>query len=137
MEIQSLLDAWSEAVRKKDIEQLMALYAPQIVYYDVVPPLRIVGAEAVRRNFLRWFDLWSSGIGSQNRELQVSTCGDLAAAHMLHRTSGTLKPGREVDYWVRVSIVCQKIDSAWRIQHEHVSLPGELASGRVVMNLQP
>ena len=115
----------------------MALYAPDIEYFDVVPPLRISGAEAARRNFLRWFDLWSSGIGSENRELRVSMCGDLAAAHMLHRTSGTMKTGRKVDYWVRVSIVCQKSDSAWRILHEHVSLPVDFASGSVVMNLEP
>jgi hypothetical protein len=36
-EVRALLDSWSEAIRTKDIDRLMALYAPDIVYFDVVP----------------------------------------------------------------------------------------------------
>ncbi|WP_281412362.1 hypothetical protein [Rhizobium laguerreae] len=34
----------------------MSLYSPEIVYFDVVPPLRFIGSEAVRSNFVRWFN---------------------------------------------------------------------------------
>ena len=45
-------------MRRRDIERLMPFYAPDIVYFDVVPPLRYTGHAAVRRNFQRWFDGW-------------------------------------------------------------------------------
>jgi ketosteroid isomerase-like protein len=136
-EIKALLDRWSEAVRRKDIDQLMSLYSPDIVYFDVVPPLQITGAAAVRRNFLRWFDGWSSGIGTERRDVNILASGDIAEAFTLHRTSGTLKDGREVGYWLRVSVCCQRSNDRWLIAREHVSLPVDFQSGRVVMDLVP
>ena len=136
-EITALLDRWSEAVRDRDIDKLMSLYSTDIVYFDLVPPLQITGAAAVRRNFQRWFDSWSSGIGTERRDLKILASGDIATAYTLHRTSGTLKDGREVGYWLRVSVGCQRSNGRWLIAHEHVSLPVEIQSGRVVMDLVP
>ena len=115
----------------------MSVYSPDSVYFDVVPPLRQTGAEAIRRNFLRWFDGWQSAIGVDIRDLTIVESGDVAAAYMLHRTSGTLKDGREVGYWVRVSVCCRRSQDRWMIVHEHVSLPVDFKTGRVVMDLVP
>ena len=136
-EVRALVDRWSEAIRRKDIDRLMALYAPDIVYFDVVPPLHYTGSDALRRNFLRWFDVWESAIGVELRDLRILASGDLAVAHLLHRTSGTLKRGRQVGYWVRATICCQRFDQGWVIMHEHISLPVDVANGSVVMDLVP
>src|SRR5215217_4651902 len=77
-EVRALLDRWSEAIRAKDIERLMALYAPDIVYFDLVPPLHYTGSAALRRNFLRWFDAWQSEIGQEIRDLTVAASGEIA-----------------------------------------------------------
>ena len=95
-EVKALLDSWSGAIRAKDIDRLMSLYSPDIVYFDLVPPLRYAGSAAIRRNFLRWFDSWKSSIGAEIRDLHIAASGQTAVAFMLHRTSGTLKDGREV-----------------------------------------
>ena len=137
VEVRELLDNWSEAIRTKDIDRLMTLYGPDIVYFDVVPPLRYRGSEAVRRNFLRWFDSWASLIGQEVGDLHLVTNGDIAVAYMLLRASGTLKNGREVSYWVRTTVGCQRADGKWMITHEHVSLPVDVASGQAVMDLLP
>ena len=135
--VRALLERWSEAIRSKDIDRLMALYAPDIVYFDVVPPLQFTGSAAIRRNFLRWFDSWQSAIGQDCRDLNIVVSGELAVAHMLIRASGTLKNGREVGYWVRATVSCRRSDQGWVITHEHISLPVDVASGRVVMDLVP
>ena len=135
--VRALLDEWSESIRQKDVDRLMAVYSPDIVYFDVVPPLRLVGADAVRRNFVRWFDTWSSPIGVEIRELSLIAGADLAAAHMLWRTSGLLKVGREVGYWIRASVTCRRSGQGWRLTHEHVSLPVELPSAKAAMDLKP
>jgi ketosteroid isomerase-like protein len=136
-EVRALLESWSEAIRTKDIDRLMSLYSPDIVYFDVVPPLQYTGSAAVRGNFLRWFDGFKSSIGQEIRDLNISVSGDIAVANMLHRTSGTLKDGREVGYWVRATVCCQRSDHRWLITHEHVSLPVDFKSGRVAMDLVP
>jgi ketosteroid isomerase-like protein len=136
-EVKALLDSWSGAIRAKDIDRLMSLYSPDIVYFDLVPPLRYAGSAAIRRNFLRWFDSWKSSIGTEIRDLHIAASGETAVAFMLHRTSGTLKDGREVAYWVRATVCCQRSDRGWLITHEHISLPVDFRSGNAAMDLTP
>jgi ketosteroid isomerase-like protein len=136
-EVKALLDSWSEAIRLKDVDRLMSLYSSDAVYFDLVPPLQIVGPAAIRRNFLRWFESWKSRIGIEIRDLKMFVSGDVAAAYMLHRTSGILNDGREVGYWVRATVCCQRLNETWLIAHEHISLPVDVASGRAVMDLVP
>ena len=61
-EIRALLKRQSDAMRAKDIDRLMSLYSPDIVYFDVVPPLRFVGSAALRARFLEWFDGFKGAI---------------------------------------------------------------------------
>jgi uncharacterized protein (TIGR02246 family) len=136
-EVRALLDRWSEAARSKDIGRLMALYAPDIVYFDVVPPLHYTGSAALRQNFLRWFDAYQGSIGQEIRDVQIAASGDLAVAHLLIGASGTLKNGREVGYWVRATICCQRSGDRWVIRHEHVSLPVDFETGHAAMDLTP
>jgi uncharacterized protein (TIGR02246 family) len=135
--VRTLLETWSNAIRQRDIEKLMQVYSPDIVYFDVVPPLRLTGADAVRRNFVRWFDMWVTPIDVEIRDRAIFENGAIAASHMLWRTSGTQKTGRKVDYWIRASVSLQRSDRGWQITHEHVSLPVELPSAKAAMELTP
>jgi ketosteroid isomerase-like protein len=136
-EVSALFHRRSDAMGMRDIDRLMALYSPDIVYFDLVPPLRYTGKAALRARFLDWFERWESAIGLETRDVSVLESGDVAAAHMLIRASGTLKDGRDVGYWVRTTNGCQRSDDRWLITHEHVSLPVDMATGRGVMDLRP
>jgi ketosteroid isomerase-like protein len=135
-EVRALLDRWSQSIRMKDIHGLMSLYVEDSVYFDVVPPLGYEGSDAIKRNFLRWFESWDGAIGVELSHLTIMASGDTAFAYMLHRTSGILK-GRQVDYWLRVTVGCVRLDGRWSIQHEHVSFPVDLKTESVVMDLVP
>ena len=136
-EIKELLDSRSEAVWMKDIDRLMSFYSPDIVYFDVVPGLQYTGSAALRPRFLEWFDGFKGPIGQEVHDLHVLASGDVAVAYMLIRASGTLKDGREVGYWVRVTSACRRSDHRWLVTHEHVSLPVDFQSGRAVTDLVP
>lgn len=136
-EVRALFEDRSEAMQAKDIDRLMALYAPEIVYFDVVPPLRYAGWGVLRDRFLHWFTGWTGPIGMETRDQTIVASDDIAAAHMLIRASGTRTNGREVGYWVRTSNGCRRSDGRWLITHEHVSLPVNFESGSVVMDLVP
>ncbi|RIQ34105.1 DUF4440 domain-containing protein [Jiangella rhizosphaerae] len=136
-EISALLEHRSDAIRSKDLERLMSFYADDIVYFDLVPPLLYAGADALRARFADWFGRWDGPIGQEVSDLHVEAGGDVAAVHMLIRTSGTLATGREVGYWVRASDALRRTGGAWSITHEHVSLPVEFPSGTAAMDLLP
>jgi ketosteroid isomerase-like protein len=134
-EVRALLDSWSEAARIKDIDRLMSLYSRDIVYFDVAS--QYTGSAAVRGNFLRMLDDFKSSIGLEIRDLNILVSGDIAVAYMLIRASGTLKDGREVGYWVRATVCCQRSDQRWLITHEHISVPVDFESGSAAMDLVP
>lgn len=123
-EVRALLDRRIDACQAKDIDRLVALYASNIVYYDVVPPIQFKGTDEVRRNFLRWFDEYDGPIGLETHELDIATSGDVAFAHMLHLDSGTRKVGvPQGEVWIRSTVCCRRSSGNWLITHEHISLP--------------
>jgi ketosteroid isomerase-like protein len=124
-------------MRAKDLDRLMAFHAPDVVYFDIVPPLRYVGAAALRARFADWFGRFDGPIGLEVRDLDASVSGDVAAAHMLVRASGTLVGGPVVGYWVRATTVLRRSEGRWAITHEHVSAPVDLASRSAVLDLEP
>jgi ketosteroid isomerase-like protein len=136
-DVRALFDGQFAAIRAKDLDRLMAVYSPDIVYFDVVPPLQYAGAAALRGRFSEWFDGFAGPIDMQMRELNISTSGELAVAHWLSRAGGTLTNGREVGSWVRATSCCQRTNDRWLITHEHISLPVDVRSGRAATDLLP
>jgi ketosteroid isomerase-like protein len=125
----------SEAIRAKDLERLLAFYSPDVVYFDVVPPLQYVGSAALRGRFTHWFEGFDGPIGQELSDLTVTADGDVAVGSMLIRASGTLMNGHEVSQWVRATSVCRRSESGWLITHEHVSLPVDLDTGTAARDL--
>lgn len=136
-EIRAVMDERAAAMAARDIERLMALYTADVVYFDLVPPLSYTGAAALRLRFIDWFGRWESPIGQHVDHLQVIATDDVATAFMLIEASGTLKGGRSVKYWVRTTNGLRLIGDSWRIAHEHVSLPVDMATRSAVLDLVP
>ena len=136
-EVQALFERQFEAIRMKNIDGLMSVYSPDIVYFDTVPPLQFAGPAALRSRFLEWFDGYQGPIDLEVRDLQLVVNGDMAVAYWFSRARGTLKNGREVGSWVRATSTCRRSGSGWLIFHEHVSWPVDVKSGNAAMNLAP
>jgi uncharacterized protein (TIGR02246 family) len=136
-EIGALLDSQSEAMSTKDIDRLMSLYSPDVVYFDTVPPLQYAGATALRGRFLQWFDGWQGLFKMEIRNVRILTSGDIAVAYRFSRARGTLKNGQEAGAWVRATSCCQRLNHRWLITHEHVSWPVDVKSGSAAMDLVP
>jgi ketosteroid isomerase-like protein len=136
-EVEKLLAKQRGAIEAKDLDGLMSLYAAEVVYYDVVPPLQYVGAAALRGRFSTWFDGYRGRLSMEVRELRIWADGEMAVAHWLSKVGGTLKDGRAVGSWVRATSCFGRIGDALLIFHEHVSLPADPASGRAATDLLP
>ena len=54
-QIRERLDAWTEALHAKDLDGLVALYGPDTVTFDLMPPAQVDGIDHYRKNFERWF----------------------------------------------------------------------------------
>jgi uncharacterized protein (TIGR02246 family) len=121
-QIRECMDALARALRAKDINALMAHYAPDVVTFDLMP-LQTQGADAYRKNFEAWFASVQGPIDYEMRDLRITMQDDVAFGHYLGRVKSTRTTGEKNDYWVRVSAGLRKLNGRWRLTHEHVSVP--------------
>lgn len=136
-QIRQLVEARAEAVRAEDLDGATKANAPDVVTFDVLPPLRNSGVDGVRERTKRWFNGYSGAPGYEVYDLEVVPGGDVAFAHYLYHVSGTLKNGDEVDMWVRATLGLRKSNGEWQIVHEHDSVPFDPESGKALISLQP
>jgi ketosteroid isomerase-like protein len=54
-DIRRRMDEWAKAIRTMDLDGVTSNYAPDIVSFDLAPPLRHAGAEAKRNNWIGVF----------------------------------------------------------------------------------
>lgn len=137
MRIRRRLDALMEAIRAMDLERVMSAYTPDIVSFDIEPPLQHVGSEAKRKNWASVFASYERPLGYEVRDLAIIVDGDVALGHSLNRISGTLKNGNRSEHWVRSTLGFRRMGRDWRIAHDHVSAPIDVASGEAFVDLTP
>ncbi len=125
-----------ESVRTRDLDGIKTMFAPNLVSFDIEPPLRHLGAEAKWNNWIKVFAVYQA-IDYEIRDLTVQVSGDLAAVYAVNHISGSLQSGDKTDYWLRWTAVFRKIDGTWLITHDQVSVPTDFATGRSRLDLEP
>jgi uncharacterized protein (TIGR02246 family) len=135
--IRGLIDDQAKAIRAKDIDGSVSNYAPDVLLFDVVNPLRSVGSDAARKRLAEWFSSFRGPIGYELRDLSITTGDDVAFAHSLSRVSATTTDGKKLDMWWRATVCYRKIDGAWMVTHEHASVPFDVESGQASLDLKP
>ncbi len=126
-----------EAVRNKNIEGVMSLYAPEVVSFDIVPPLRYVGADAFRNVWEEVFLVYQGPIDYEIHDLTITVGDDVAFAYSLNRISGTMSNGLKTELWLRWTACFRKINGKWLIVHHQNSVPVDLQHGKAVLDLKP
>ena len=136
-QIRQLIDQWAQALHAKDLNTLMSYYAPDILTFDILPPLQYQGIDAYRKNFEAWFAAVHGPIEYATRDLRITTGNDVAFCHSLNRVRSTMTTGETTETWVRVTVGFRKMEGMWRITHEHVSVPCDMETARALLDLQP
>jgi ketosteroid isomerase-like protein len=136
-EIKRLIEGGVEASRARDIDGIMSIYAPELVSFDIVPPLQYVGTGAYRKRWEEVFSSFQGPIGYEIHDLGITTGDDVAFGHSLNRLSATMTTGQKTDLWLRLTACFRKINGKWLIVHTHVSVPADLEHGKAVLDLKP
>ena len=135
--IRELIDEFAKAFRVKDVNGVMSAFAKEIVSYDIVPPLQAVGADTFVTDWQQFFESYQGPIDVEFPDILIATGDDVAFSYCLHRVKGTLKTGRQTDWWLRWTACYRKTNGNWLIVHEQVSVPIDLRSGEALMDLKP
>jgi uncharacterized protein (TIGR02246 family) len=123
-QIRDLTQQWLKAVHARDAAAVMACYADDVIAYDLFTPTKVSGAAAYRKNYETWFACCQDGPpGYEIKELDVVAGEDVAFCRSLNRMTGPNADGKEEESWIRVTVCFRKRGDAWKVVHEHISVP--------------
>lgn len=139
-EIEQVIENLERAIGDKNPAGVTALFSPNNVMMTLDAPLRRAAKDAGEgsADLQKWFDTWDGRIVITHRDLVIEASGDVAFAHMLCHMTGARKEGGPTDLWYRETYGFKKIDGAWKIAHEHQSVPIAMdGSGKAELGLTP
>ena len=122
-QIRDVLESWAANTRHGRLDAVLANHAPDVLIYDVLPPIKYAGAAAYRAS---WGDWQPDTVGPARFDLQDLTimAGDeVGFAHGFIQCGGTLESGRVFEDLVRATFCLRKIDGRWVVAHQHISMP--------------
>lgn len=122
-QIRELIAKWAESVRARDIEGVMANHAPDVLLFDVPPPIEWRGIDEYKRSWEQFF-IWFGDAGVfEVSQLRVTASDDVAFCHGLIRCGGPQARSDKGELAVRLTVCLRKIDGQWTVTHEHHSQP--------------
>jgi len=131
-QIQAAMAEWQQAFCRKDVDALMALYAPDAVSFDAIPPFS-EGPESLRNKIVGCLPYFPEGFAIETRDLRWHTGGDLASAHALWHFTDLPANHPAGRHWFRSTILWRKqADGKLRILHDHCSAPFDPYTEKVV-----
>jgi uncharacterized protein YndB with AHSA1/START domain/ketosteroid isomerase-like protein len=134
--IRAIFGDRTNALYGKVVDLAVKHFADDIVSYDLAPPLQHVGPG--RDGMQEWFDTWDGPIAFAMADLTVEAAGDVAFAYGLGHMTGTKTDGAAVDLWMRCTAGLRRSGGAWKITHQHASVPFHMdGSFKAAVDLKP
>lgn len=135
-ELLRVIENFTDAIEKKDLEMIMSFYAPEIVAFDMMTALKYEGTSDWRKVWQQALPMMDGHLTSEMRDLSIDVAQDVAICHSLINvklTGGSLNH----DTWMRWTAGFHRTNGNWLITHEHTSVPVDTQTGKAMMDLVP
>jgi hypothetical protein len=136
-EVRRIIADQLRAIEARDVDGIMADYAPDVVAYDAIPPFVTRGADAWRKIWANCLPYFPETFAVEQRDLEVHVGGDVAHAHWLFRFTGPDPDHPAMQTWMRLTGCYRRIEGRWRIVHEHCSVPFDPMTTKAAFTLEP
>jgi len=124
--MEEMLEAYAAAVRAKDVDSFVGLYADDVRTFDLWSEWSYDGKAAFRGMVAEWFgSLGTDVVAVEFDEVRTQGGDDVGALSAFLTFRGLSAEGEELrSMHNRLTWVLQKDgDGAWKIVHEHTSAP--------------
>jgi len=137
--IRALIETLAKATRLKDPGAVVDCFTPDRVQFLLAPPLQYTPAQPWDAKALKaWFATFSTPLGYDVTDLHVTAGSDVAFSRGLRHLTGTKTDGSKSDLWFRETLCFCKLGGAWKITHQHQSVPFLMdGSYKAAIDLKP
>ena len=132
--IEQTLEQYAAAVRAKDVDRFMALYANDVRIFDMWGRWSYDGAEAWRGMATEWFgSLGEEQVAVEFDAVETVVADGVAIANAFVTYKGLSADGQELRAMNnRLTWGLTKTgDDGWKVVHEHSSAPADFDTGNV------
>lgn len=136
-EARAVLDRWVRAACKKDLDAIMACYAPDVRAFDAITSLQFQGVEAYRKHWEFCLGFAAGEMRFEIHDPDITVRDDMAFCHFLATCGCTDDNGVEQIGWLRGTVCLGKTDGEWRIVHEHYSMPFDPETMKILDQAEP
>jgi ketosteroid isomerase-like protein len=112
-QIRALIEAWADAVRRHDMPGILAHHQPDVVMFDVPPPLQSRGLDEYEKTWDLFFKYHKPSQTFDIEELAIVAGEDVAFAVAIMRCVSD--PPEAGGFPFRLTIGLRKVDGDWRI----------------------
>ncbi len=133
-DVQAVLDTYAAAVYRKDVDAFAGLYAHDAHVFDAWAEFEATGAAAQRAMATGWFEsVGGSQVLVDLEDVVIVVDGQVAWAHAAV-TFGTEGPDgeRQREQTNRFTFGLRIVDGAWKIAHQHSSLPVDFTTDMAI-----
>jgi ketosteroid isomerase-like protein len=137
--IRALLEGFSAAVKARDVNAIMAFYAPgdSLVAFDAFPPRQYAGNASYRKAYENFFAAFPGPVTSEVIDLHVDVSSPMANTYGIDKWVATGSDGKPMTVFFRFTDVLRKFDNRWLIVHEHLSVPVDPVTGQADFQSKP
>jgi uncharacterized protein (TIGR02246 family) len=121
--IRKLIESWTAAVRRRDLEGILQNHSPDIVMFDVPPPFQSRGIEAYEKTWDVFFSWSSDPVPFDITDMNITAGSDVAFVVATMHCAEPGPNGGQIGLDFRLTVGLRKIDGRWTITHEHHSIP--------------
>lgn len=121
--IRRLISAWRSAVEARDVDAIVADHASDAVLFDAIPPYKIEGVDKIRKAWADCLPYFPAQFTTEHRDLVVHVSGDTAFVHGLFHFNPVPADHPSGQTWMRTTVGYQRRQGAWKVVHEHISIP--------------
>jgi uncharacterized protein (TIGR02246 family) len=132
-DVVALLEAYRDAVRAKDVDAFVAIFADDVRVFDMWGTWSHDGIDSWREMAVGWFgSLGDELVRVEFDDVQTTVGEDTAVLSAFVTFAGLSAEGEELRSMNnRLTWGLRKTGGSWKVVHEHTSAPVEMATGKV------
>lgn len=136
-EIRDFMNRFAQAFSSRNLDEIMSFYSPDVVAFDITPPLQYKGANEFRKSWQQFVEMTVDPVKYDVEDVNITTSGDLGVSYCISHMTGATKSGEKMDVWMRHTGVYRKLNGQWKIIHEQLSVPIDMKTDKAMWDLDP